>query len=146
MKTVRPLGLVMLGCVVSFALSGCGSVFKVNPAATVVFSESGVPVQLTPMEYGVLRGELRALLAEKNFELVDSMRDTPQAIARVELETTGTAPNRKVVAMKIARVGPISTTRGTGSREVAPHTAHPSLDLARSLDLVRSAGDTTSGR
>jgi len=121
MKTVRPLGLVMLGLLVSFALSGCGSVVKVTPRLRPCFRRNGVPVQLAPMEHaGLCAASCGRRRQRKTSSWCDSMRDTPSAIAKVELETIGTAPNRKVVAMKISRVGPISAARGAESRDVAP--------------------------
>jgi hypothetical protein len=158
MKTVRPLGLVVLGCLVAFALSGCGSVLGLNRTASVEFTQNGVPLELSSDEYQALRHEVRSLLAKRELNLVDSPSKS-QMIARVELKTSGTAPKRTATEMQVTRVlvnfaAPgawdlVSMPNFSDSAQAAPTAApsfsvgsHPSLGLARSLDTERSAGDS----
>jgi len=158
MKTVRPLGLAGLSCLVAFALSGCGSVLGLNRTASVEFTQNGVPLQLSADEYQALQREVRSLLAKQELALVDSPQ-TSQMIARVELKTTGTAPKRTATGMQVTRVLvnfsnpaawkmvslPSFHDSSHASSTSGPSIAvgsHPSLGLARSLDNERSAGDS----
>lgn len=158
MKTVSPLGLVVLGCLVSFALSGCGSVFHLNRTASVEFTQNGAPLPLSSDEYQALRREVRSLLAKQELALVDSPQ-TSQMIARVEVKTTGAAPKRTVTGMQVSRVLvnfsnpdawkmvslPTFHDNSHASSTSVPSItggSHPSLGLARSLDNERSAGDS----
>lgn len=157
METVRPLGLVMLGCLVSVALSGCGSVLGLNRTALVEFTQNGAPLQLAPDEYRALRDEVRSLLAKKELDLVDSPQKS-QMIVRMELETKGAAPKRTATGMQVSQVlvnfaAPgawdlvslpsfsDSTRSSTSAVPIASGGSHPSLSLARTLDNERSAGD-----
>ncbi len=149
MKTVRPLGVVVCSFLMAFALSGCGSLFSLNRTASVEFTQNGEPLRLSTSEYLALRGEVRALLAKKKLDLVDSPLKS-QMIARVELQTMGAAPKRTVAGMRVTRVLANFASRGAGRPESSPSLSgdsHASLGLARSLDNERSAGDSpTAGR
>lgn len=103
MKTVRPLGLVVLGCLMVFALSGCGSVFGRYVGTAVEFREDGRPVTLSMGEYLAVRGELKTLLAERNLGLADVAFHAPM-IAIVDVKTGFSTAGRTVKPVKIAKV------------------------------------------
>jgi hypothetical protein len=103
MKTVRPLGLVVLGCLLVFALSGCGSVFGHYVGTAVEFREDGKPVTLSMSEYMAIRGELKTMLAERNLGLADVAFHSPM-IAIVDVQTGLSPSGRTVKPLKIAKV------------------------------------------
>jgi hypothetical protein len=103
MKTVRPLGLVMLGCLIAFALSGCGSVFGRYVGTAVEFREDGKPATLSMSEYMAIRGELKTLLAERNLGLADVGFHAPM-IAIVDVKTEFSTAGRTVKPLKIGKV------------------------------------------
>ena len=150
MKTVRPFGLAALGWMLTFGLSGCGSFFEIYQTTCVTFTEAGAPVILADAEYAALRGDLRALLAKRRYGLEDSRTKSP-IVATIEITTVGSAPNRRVVGMRVARVdlNPDSRVKSKWSSDVAgiaSNAQHPSLELAHSLDRTFSSGDNPSGR
>ena len=124
--------------------------FGANQMTRVVFTEEGAPVTLSPTEYSAARSGLKTLLAKRRFDLEESLAKSAN-VATVELQTTGTAPNRSVVGMRVVRVDvkPASQGKNTWnsvSSQLVSEAAHPSLELAHSLDRTLSSGDKEAGR
>ena len=124
--------------------------FGINQTTCVVFTQEGAPVTLAPNEYSAVRSDLKALLAKRRFDLEESLGKSA-IVATVELQITGTGPGRSVVGMRVARVDLNPASRGKNtwnsvSSRLVSESAHPSLELAHSLDRTLSPGDMGSGR
>jgi hypothetical protein len=140
MKTVRPLGLVIVALSAIFLLGGCHAIFGSN-LTSVEFRENGVPTSLTRNEYGAIRKDLKNLLDERELTLATISFQAP-FITVVDLKTMPTSTGRNVVGLKIAAVmrNPKVLSRDRFSAD--NNSAHPSLSLAHALDQVRNPGDT----
>ncbi len=135
-----------------FALSGCGSVFSRNVGSAVEFRENGKPVTLSMGEYISIRGDVTALLAERNLAFADVAFHAPM-IAIIEVKTDRLSKERTMAAVKIVRVvgNPkvSNLSPGMAGYWVSPSNQgpHPSLTLMSSVGgYDRSYTDANSSR
>lgn len=150
MQTVRPLGLVVLSWLVTLLVGGCGSILGGNSSVAVEFREAGKPVALSMHEYFAIRGNVKALLAEKNLALAD-VGFHSRMIAIVEVKAESLPAGRIITPVKIARV-----INNPKVRDLSPgmagywvsqgnEGAHPSITLTSNVNSYGTywASDST---